>query len=102
MTALQPEPVAPDPGDRYSGFTVAWAIWAGAFVVIESIALSRDARFRDRVKRTLSSNLRAAFATDSVTGVPLDVPLGRLRRFALGVALGPGWLPTHLGKEGVV
>lgn len=73
-----------------------------AFAVIEGVALHQEKEHDDRMKRTLSANLRYVFATDSVTGVPLDVPLGRLRRFALGVALGPGWLPNHLGREGAV
>jgi hypothetical protein len=92
----------PDPRDRLSGYAIAWGLWVVAFAVIEGVALHQDAEHRDRVKRTLSANLRYVFATDSVTGVPLDVPYGRVRRFALGVALGPGWLPNHLGREGVV
>ena len=102
MIPLQLEPVAPDPGDRLTGYAIAWGVWVLAFAAIEGYALHQESRHHDRVKRTLSANLRAVFATDSVTGVPLDVPLGRLRRFALGVALGPGWLPQHLGREGVV
>lgn len=92
----------PDPRDRLSGYAAAWLLWVAAFAVIEGIALHQDAKHRDRVKRTLSSNLRYVFATDSLTGVPLDVPAGKLRRLALGVALGPGWLPQHLGRQGVV
>lgn len=93
---------APDPQDRLSGFTVAWLLWVAAFAVLEGYALRQDAIHGDRVKRTLSSNLRFIFATDSVTGVPLAVPFGKLRRLALNVALGPGWLPSHLGRQGVV
>jgi hypothetical protein len=93
---------APDPQDRLSGFTIAWAGFALYFAVVEGVALWQDAKHDDRTKRTLSSNLRWLAATDSVTGVPLAVPHGKLRRLALSIALGPGWLPTHLGREGVV
>jgi hypothetical protein len=102
MVALPVEPVAPNPNDQLTGYTVAWGLWVLAFAVVEGIALHQERKHDDRRKRTLSANLRAVFATDSVTGVPLDVPFGRVRRFILGVALGPGWLPTHLSREGVV
>lgn len=90
----------PNPADRLSGFTVAWAAWVAAFAVVEGVALHQDAKRRDRVKRTLSSNLRAVFATDSVTGVPLDVPYGRLRRFTLSTAV--NWFEHHIGREGLM
>ena len=93
----------PDPGDRVSPvFAALWTQWALEFFIIEGTALALDAKHRDRVKRTLSSFLRWLAATDSVTGVPLNVPHGKLRRLALNVALGPGWLPSHLGREGTV
>lgn len=95
-------PVEPDPRDRLSGYAAAWLLWIAAFGIIEGTALHQDGKHHDRVKRTLSANLRYVFATDSVTGVPLDVPHGKLRRLALSLALGPGWLPEHLGREGVV
>jgi len=94
--------VRPHPDDRLSGYAIGWAVFVAYFAVLESVAIHQDRVHPDRVKRTLSANLRYVFATDSITGVPLQVPLGRLRRFALGVALGPGWLPTHLAREGVV
>lgn len=104
---IHPAAVAPRPEDRLSGYAVAWALWVAAFAAVEGYAIHQDAKHRvnpDRryVKRTLSANLRYIFATDSITGVPLDVPYGKLRRFLLGVALGPGWVPNHLGREGVV
>ena len=92
----------PDPADRLSWFTVAWGGFVLYFVIVEGVALWQDAKRQDRVKRTLSSNLRYVFATDSVTGVPLNVPYGKLRRLALNVAIGPGFLPSHLGKQDVV
>ncbi len=96
------EPQTPHPDDRLTWYAWAWLGFVVYFAVVEGIALHQDAKHRDRVKRTLSSNLRYVFATDSVTGVPLDVPYGKLRRLALGTALGPGWLPQHLGRQGVV
>ena len=92
----------PDPRDRLSGWALGWLGFVAYFAILEAAAIHQDAKHHDRVKRTLSANLRYVFATDSVTGVPLNVPLGQLRRFALGIALGPGWLPNHLGREGVV
>lgn len=92
----------PNPDDRLGGWAWGWLGFVAYFAVLEGLAIYQDAHHDDRVKRTLSANLRFIFATDSVTGVPLDVPHGALRRFALGVALGPGWLPQHLGREGVV
>ena len=89
---------APDPDDRLSGFTVAWAAWVVAFALIEGYALHQDAKHRDRVKRTLSSNIRYLAATDSVTGVALAVPAGRLRRFALSTGI--NWFSHHIGREG--
>ena len=100
---LQPErQYLPHPDDKLSGYAIGWLGFVLYFVILEGIALHQDVKHPDRVKRTLSANLRYVFATDSVTGVPLAVRYGRLRRFALGVALGPGWLPHHLGREGAV
>lgn len=99
---IHPLPVPPDPRDRLGPWAAGWLAWALAFALLEGYAIYRDAQTRDRVKRTLTSNLRYVFATDSVTGVPLAVPLGKTRRFLLGVAIGPGWLPNHLGRRGVV
>lgn len=100
------DPVPPRPGDRLSGYAWGWLAWVACFAALEGYALWQDRVHRgtpdEWVKRTLSANLRFVFATDSVTGVPLDVPFGKLRRLALVVALGPGWLPSHLGRRGVV
>lgn len=95
-------PVTPNPNDRLSGYAIGWLGFVAYFAVLEAIAIHQDKVHDDRVKRTLSANLRYVFATDSVTGVPLNVKFGQLRRFALGIALGPGWLPAHLGREGVM
>ena len=102
MTIPHIDPVPPNPADRLTGYAIGWLGFVLYFAALEGYALYQEKRHDDRVKRTLSANLRYVFATDSVTGVPLDVPFGKLRRFALNVALGPGWVPTHLGREGVV
>jgi hypothetical protein len=91
------EPVAPNPADRYSIFTKLWLSWVAAFIVIESIAVWKDRRSPDRVKRTFSSNARTWFATDSVTGIPLEAPYGRLRRIALLFLT--TWLGEHLKQQ---
>lgn len=86
----------PNPRDRLSGYAVGWGAWVGAFAVLEAYALHQDAKHPDRVKRTLSSNIRYVFATDSVTGIPLDVKFGKLRRLALITGL--AWLSEHLRR----
>lgn len=102
IVPLNTEPVDPNPEDRLTGYAFGWLVFVLYFVILEGYALYKESKSNDRVKRTLSANLRYVFATDSVTGVPLNVPGGRVRRFILGVALGPGWLPNHLGRQGVV
>ncbi len=92
----------PNPADRLGWWAVGWLGFVAYFATLEAYAIYRDSQVDDRTKRTLSANLRYVFATDSVTGVPLDVPLGKTRRFMLGVAIGPPWLSHHLGREGVV
>jgi hypothetical protein len=89
---------APDPQDRLSGWAVGWLAWVTAFAVLEAAAIHQDAKHDDRVKRTLSANLRYVFATDSVTGVPLAVKHGKMRRFALTTGL--NWFQHHLGRNG--
>jgi len=90
-------PIPPNPNDRYSIFTKLWLCWAAMFVVVESVAVWQDKMHRDRVKRTLSSNARRLFATDSITGIPLAAPYGRLRRTALLLLL--SWLSEHLKQQ---
>ena len=90
-------PIPPNPADRYSVFTKLWLGWAALFVAVESVAVYQDRKNHDRVKRTLSSNTRTWFATDSITGIPLDAPYGRLRRIAL--LFGTTWLGEHLKQQ---
>lgn len=94
------EPIPPNPEDEYSPFTPLWVGWIGAFIVIEAIAVWQDKKHPDRVKRTLSSNMRTWFGSDSVTGIPVDVPYGRLRRTAL--LFGSVWISEHLKQQGRV
>lgn len=95
-----------DPRDRlHPTYAKLWVAWIAYFVVVETCALVAEARRRetgtsDRTKRTFSAFWRWVFATDSVTGVPLDVPLGRARRFA-GMVL-KAWFDKHSDREGVV
>jgi len=93
-------PMAPNPADRYSVFTKLWLGWVAAFAVIESLAMWQDRKHRDRVKRTLSSNMRRWFATDSITGIPLNAPYGKLRRIALLFLM--SWLSEHFRQQGRV
>lgn len=93
-------PIPPNPADQYSIFTKLWLTWVAAFVVVESVAVWQDKVHDDRVKRTLSSNARTWFATDSITGIPLDAPYGKLRRLALLFLL--AWLAEHLKQQGRV
>ncbi len=98
MTPVTVPPQPPDSRDRLSGYAFGWLGFVAYFAVLEAIALRQDAKHRDRVKRTLSANLRFVFATDSVTGVPLRVPLGKLRRLAFTTAT--GWLESHIEHPG--
>lgn len=98
---ITPAPLAPaNPRDRATGYTAAWLLWIAAFAVLEARALHDDQASPDRAKRTLSSNLRWWFATDSVTGVPVDAPHGKLRRLAL--ICGMAWFAKHIQQNGVV
>ena len=90
--------VDPNPADRYSVYTPLWLAWIAAFAVIEGKALYDEARANDRVKRTLSAHMRAWAATDSVTGIPLNVRHGKVRRLALSSAL--NWFSRHIAREG--
>jgi hypothetical protein len=92
-------PEAPkDPRDAWSWFTWFWAAWALIFGIVEAIAIWQDKGNLDRVKRTLSSNTRTAFAWDSITGRPLDVPWGRLRR--AGFIMLCAWFVEHIKRNG--
>ena len=66
--------------------------------MVEAVALREDAKTRDRVKRTLSSNTRTLFGWDSVSGRPLTVAGGRIRRLAF-ICLA-AWFPEHVRQLG--
>jgi hypothetical protein len=91
-------PVPPSPSDRWSWFTAFWLGWAVAGAVVEAIALAQDKAEVDRVKRTLSSNTRTLFGWDSISGRPIEVRWGRLRRTAF-VCLA-AWFPEHVRQLG--
>jgi hypothetical protein len=90
-------PIEPNPRDRYSPFTWAWLGLLGAGAVLEAVAMWQDRKHHDRVKRTLSSNARTWFATDSITGIPLSAPYGKTRRTILLFIT--AWLPEHLKQQ---
>jgi hypothetical protein len=92
-------PIAqPDPRDRWSWFTWFWAAWFTSMLAVEAVAIWQDSRHPDKVKRTLSSNTRRATGWDSITGQPLDVPLGRLRR--AGFVMFMAWFGEHIRRNG--
>jgi hypothetical protein len=91
-------PVAPHPADRATAYTYAWIAWIAAFAVLEARAIRQDGLSPDRAKRTLSSNLRWWTAWDTITGQPLDVPGGRLRRLAFIAS--EAWFNWHITKPG--
>lgn len=95
-----PTELPANPADRGSGYTWAWLAWIAVFFVVEFRALHDDQRSPDRVKRTLSSNLRWWFATDSVTGIPTDAKYGKLRRLVLVCAM--AWFGKHIERNGAV
>jgi hypothetical protein len=78
-------------------FEIAWAAWAGAFVVIEGIAL-----YRKQPGDTLSEQVWRIFGTRRDAAYPKGQPSGllRLRRFALVAFL--GWLAAHFLTGGAV
>jgi hypothetical protein len=84
-----------NPADRLSWYSIAWAAWVTAFAILEAHAIWQDTRTNDRVKRTLSANVRTIFATDS-SGLPVDVPYGKLRRTILVMAT--AWAVEHLKR----
>ena len=94
--------IDPNPRDRGSVYTPLWVAWIAAFAVIEAKALWDEKRAApgNRVKRTLSSHLRYWAATDSVTGIPLNVPHGKLRPMLFASAR--NWFNLHIDREGLM
>lgn len=90
--------VTPNPEDRLSGYAIAWGTWVLAFAVIEAVAIHQDAKHHDRVKRTLTANIRYVTAWDSVNGLPLRVPYGKWRRLAFVAAR--AWIEKHIEQPG--
>jgi len=89
----------PNPRDEWTPGTKLWVVIVGAASALEAFGLWYDAKHPgNRRKWTLTSNARTAAGFDSVTGEALDVPLGRLRRSALVMAL--AWLGYHWTRKG--
>jgi hypothetical protein len=80
-----------------TGFEIAWAAWAGAFIVIEGIALKRK-----QPGDTLSEQVWRIFGTGRDVEYPKGQPSGllRLRRFTLLAFL--AWLSIHFLTGGLV
>ncbi|MGW3323894.1 hypothetical protein [Streptomyces virginiae] len=82
-----------------TGFEIAWASWAGAFVVIEGVAL-----YRKQPGDTLSEQIWRIFGTrrDIEYTAKGAQPRGllRARRFALVAFL--AWLAAHFLSGGAV
>lgn len=80
-----------------TGFEIAWAAWAGAFIVIEGIALKRK-----QPGDTLSEQVWRIFGTARNGNYPKGQPTGllRLRRFTLLAFL--AWLVVHFMTGGLV
>lgn len=94
-------PQPPSPLDRLDWrWATVWILWGLFFVVAETLALRADAASPDRVKRTLSSNTRYATAWDTLTGMPLEVRFGKLRRLAFVLLV--AWFPIHITRPGSV
>jgi hypothetical protein len=73
------------------------------FFAIEIPALYREYKNKkngteDRTKRTLSAHLRKWGGTDTLTGIPLEIPYGKFRRFTLDTAI--NWFENHIEQEG--
>jgi hypothetical protein len=97
QAAAQP-PIPKNRHDRYSPYTAFWLTWAISAAAVEAVALYQDKQQTDRTKRTLSSNTRTAFGWDSITGQPLNVKYGKLRRVAF-ICLA-AWFPQHVQQLG--
>lgn len=95
--------VEPDPADRGSWWTYYWIGWIALFFVGEIPALIVEAKkaaagLPDKVKRTLSANVRWWAAYNSATGIPTNAKYGKLRRLALAILI--MWFSRHISREG--
>jgi hypothetical protein len=95
---VPPRLYAPNPRDEYTPGTIAWVVIIGAGTALELYGIHYDKTHPgNRRKWTLTSNMRPLGGFDSVTGLPLDVPFGALRRAALVFTLAgvEAWLTHH-------
>lgn len=83
-----PDVYTPNPEDHWTPGTVAWAIILTAGAITQTYGILRDAKDPlNRGKWTLTSNVRPVGGFDSVTGLPLDVRFGAMRRSLLILAI---------------
>lgn len=91
---LEPAVAPPSPRDRYTAGTKVWVGILTAAGVTEAFGLWIDrAHPGNRGKWTLTSNVLTWFGWDSVTGQPVAVRFGKIRRSALVMIL--AWLTAH-------
>jgi hypothetical protein len=94
IPATPPALRTPHPLDQYTWGSKVWAVLCSSALALEAYGLWYDKRHPgNRQKWTLTSNARTWFGWDSITGEPLDVPYGSLRRSALVMFL--AWLTNH-------
>lgn len=93
--ATPPRLVQPHPEDEWTAGSILWAVIVfGMALPLEAYGLWYDRTHPgNRKKWTLTSNARPFGGFDSITGEPLDVPLGSVRRTALLLFL--YWLIHH-------
>lgn len=93
-----PDVYTPDPRDHWTPGTVAWIGILTTAAATQTYGILKDKRDPgNRGKWTLTSNVRPLGGFDSVTGLPLDVPGGALRRslLVIGVAGLAQWCINH-------
>jgi hypothetical protein len=85
---------AKNPRDEYTPGTQIWIVLGLVGLVTEIYGLWYDWKHPgNRRKWTLTSNARTLGGFDSITGEPIAVPYGRLRRSAVVMLL--SWLIYH-------
>ena len=95
---VPPKVYQPNPDDHLTPATYGWAALITAAALLQAYGGHRDkVEPGNRGKWQLSSNIRWLGGFDSVTGLPVDVPHGQLRRAALIVVTSglAGWVLPH-------
>lgn len=98
MTSLPISPTprlyAKHPDDRWTPGSVFWATAAVLGLGVQAYGVVNNLRDPgNRRKWMLTENVMPSFGWDSVTGLPIDVRFGEVRRAALVCFL--AWLPYH-------